>query len=178
MRNVTDIVLEQAIAHKLMRSGNGGMKLSQCADPLLDAQLIGYYSNLIKESLKDAGTKVANFEEMSQGLTSGICRDLLQEKHLFNWSDIPGDDTGLFIKFLKENYKIDWIIPDEIKKVNGDEKIEIISSPNRLSMSFNKEKTHINLEIDNVSRGSQISFKNWHSNLIRISQSKIDLSKI
>lgn len=162
MRNVTNVVLEQVIAHTLNRKEDGGLVLSQRTDPLNEDKLIKYFIDHIQKSLKDSATKVANFEAINPELTSGTCRAMLQEQYLFNWDEIPGNDTGKFIDFLKQNYSVDWIKPNEIRKVNSDERIEAIeaTSPNNsLSLILNSERTQVGLSIDNISKADKFIIK-------------------
>ncbi|KKH47837.1 nucleoid-associated protein [Methanosarcina sp. 1.H.A.2.2] len=169
MRNVTSVVLEQVIAHTLNRKEDGGLVLSQRTDPLNEDKLIKYFIDHIQKSLKDSATKVAKFEAISSELTSGICRAMLQEQYLFNWDEIPGNDTGKFIDFMKQNYNIDWIKPNEICKVNGGEKLEATSSNNSLSLILNSDKTQAGLIIDNVSKDNKfiLNHENGELNVYR-----------
>ncbi len=68
--------------------------------------------------------------------------------YLFNWDDIPGNDSGKLIDFLKQSYSVDWIKAENIEKSDDGNTIRASAGNNSLSLSLNDEKTNVNLEID------------------------------
>lgn len=61
------------------------------------------------------------------------------EEYSFSWDEIPGNDNGRFIDFLRENY-IDWIIT-KIDKSDDGKIINVSSENNSLSLRLNNDKT-------------------------------------
>lgn len=81
MRHVTSIKLEQLIIHMLDTKGSNGLVLSECTIPLEgNNNLVDYIVGHIQHSLKDPSSKAASFVAMDSGITSGICKDLLQDR--------------------------------------------------------------------------------------------------
>lgn len=70
--------------------------------------------------------------------------------YLFRWNKIPVRDTWKLIKFLNQNYNIDWVKTSKIKINNGGKTIKLFTEKNYLSLTLNHEKTKVNLNIDDV----------------------------
>jgi hypothetical protein len=67
--------------------------------------------------------------------------DCLGGEYLFNWNNIPGDDSDKLIYYLKKNIGIDWANA-ELIKISEDKKIIEISNNNQfLSFKLTDEKT-------------------------------------
>ncbi len=67
---------------------------------------------------------------------------------LFGWNKIPVRDNGRLIKFLKQNYSIDWVKIAKIEKINGDKTIKLSTEKKVLSLKLNDENTKVSLEIN------------------------------
>ncbi|ODS39372.1 hypothetical protein BEH94_10640 [Candidatus Altiarchaeales archaeon WOR_SM1_SCG] len=66
---------------------------------------------------------------------------------LFNWNDVPGNDSERLIKFLKDNLKIEWVENAEIRKTNDGKTITITKDSNSLAFKLNQKKRKAILEI-------------------------------
>jgi hypothetical protein len=88
----------------------------------------------------------------------------IDEEYLFSWDNIPGNDNGRLIDFLKQNYGIDWVETAEIKKID-DGKTIILSTKtiilsikkNSLYLKLNDKYTNVSLEIDDGRTGKFIA---------------------
>ncbi len=69
--------------------------------------------------------------------------------YLFSWKELPGNDSGILIDFLKSNYDVDWIKTANIAKTDNDKTIMITAGKNVLSLNLYTENTELNLIIDN-----------------------------
>ncbi len=68
--------------------------------------------------------------------------------YLFRWHKIPVRDNWRLIKFLEQNYSIDWVKTAKIKKINGGKTINIFTEKNSILLNLDDEKTKVNLNID------------------------------
>lgn len=73
-----------------------------------------------------------------------------EKEYLFSWDEIPGNDSGRLIDFLKQNYGIDWVKTATIEKIDDGKTIRVSVEKNYLSLSLNNEKTKAILTIDDV----------------------------
>ncbi|MDO8725050.1 MAG: hypothetical protein Q7J35_03160 [Candidatus Methanoperedens sp.] len=89
-----------------------------------------------KDLLLDENFEIAAFIDNSQSV-------------LFNWNEIPGNDSGILIDFLEQNYSVDSAKTAKIEKIDNGNTIRIYVEKNILSLSLNNEKTKVNLKIDN-----------------------------
>ncbi len=69
---------------------------------------------------------------------------------MFSWDEIPGNDNVRLIKFLKQNFGIDWAKTAKIEKIDNGKTIKVSTQKNYLSLKLNDEQTEVNLEIDDV----------------------------
>jgi len=67
---------------------------------------------------------------------------------LFSWDEIPGNDNGKLIEFLKQKFGIDWVKTAEIEKIDNDNTIMVSTEINHLSLNLNQEKTEVIFKID------------------------------
>jgi hypothetical protein len=74
----------------------------------------------------------------------------IQTKCLFNWDEIPGNDNGRLVEFLKLNFGIDWVKTAKIEKFDGDKTIKVSTEGKSVSLRLNDEKTKVNINIDDV----------------------------
>ncbi|MCK4937787.1 MAG: pentapeptide repeat-containing protein [Methanosarcinales archaeon] len=70
------------------------------------------------------------------------------KEYLFRWDNIPGKDNEKLIDFITQDYGIDWEKTNIIEKIETDRTIKISTEKNTLLLSLNKEKTKVNLKID------------------------------
>lgn len=92
------------------------------------------------------------------------------DTYLFNWDEIPGNDSIRFIDFLKKNYGIDWLKTAKIEKIDENNTIRASIEGNYLSLSLNNEKNKVNLRIDDGRTDEFIVERNGTLNVIMKSQ--------
>ena len=68
--------------------------------------------------------------------------------YLFNWDDVPGNDSEGLLKFLKDNIKPDWVENAEIKKSDDGKNITVTNGKNSLILKLDKKEEGVNLETD------------------------------
>ncbi len=68
--------------------------------------------------------------------------------YLFSWDDVPGNDSGRLIDFLRQNYDIDWVKTAKIEKVDDGKTIRIFTEKNSLLLRLNDEKNGVRLTTD------------------------------
>lgn len=73
----------------------------------------------------------------------------IEEKYLFSWDDIPGNDNGRLIEFLKKRFGID-LIDAKIEKIEEGRTIRSSFKNNFPSLKLNDDKTKVSLEIDDM----------------------------
>lgn len=69
------------------------------------------------------------------------------DNYLFRWDEIPGNDDGRLIEYLKQIFEIEWAKTAKIEKIDDGKTIRVSSGKNYLSLRLNDEKTKVNLEI-------------------------------
>jgi signal transduction protein with GAF and PtsI domain len=76
-------------------------------------------------------------------------RDILNNnKYLFSWEKIPGNDNGRLIEFLMQKFSIEWAKAAIITKIDDVKTIIVTNGTNSLSLTLNDDKTNANLKID------------------------------
>jgi len=65
---------------------------------------------------------------------------------LFNWGEIPGNDSDKFIEILKEKYDIHWVSRNEINKSDDNKIIRV--SPPKLDIFLKLTNNNTNVECD------------------------------
>ncbi len=75
---------------------------------------------------------------------------IVSDMYLFNWDEIPGNDSLRLMDFLNQNYNIDWVKNANIEKIDNGKTIKVSTGSNYISLKLNDEKTDVNIEIDNV----------------------------
>ncbi|PKP58109.1 MAG: hypothetical protein CVT88_07880 [Candidatus Altiarchaeales archaeon HGW-Altiarchaeales-1] len=66
--------------------------------------------------------------------------------YLFNWADIPGNNSKRFIDYLIKNLKIDWVGNAEIKKSNDGKTITVIKDENSLELKLDEKEYEVILK--------------------------------
>lgn len=132
--------------------GGGKTSLMRMIQQELDPKALKSYRE--QESKNEGATKE---KRTKNKLTLGDVRDelknLVQEKpffeiareknYLFSWDDIPGNDNGKLIEFLKQEFGIDWVESAKINKVDNGNTIKVSTEINNLSLNLNQEKTEV-----------------------------------
>jgi hypothetical protein len=72
----------------------------------------------------------------------------LKGEYVFSWSEIPGNGNRSLIKFLTENFDIDWVKTAKIEKIDVDKTIKIYTEKNFLLLKLTDKETEVILEID------------------------------
>jgi hypothetical protein len=72
----------------------------------------------------------------------------MSNRYLFCWDEIPGNDSGRLIDFLKLNYCIDWVKTAKIEKIDDGKTIKLSTEKNSLSLRLNDDKTKVDLKIN------------------------------
>jgi hypothetical protein len=73
--------------------------------------------------------------------------------YLFTWDEISGIDDERLIKFLKNEYKIDWAKTENISKSDDGNTISITDDDNSLSLTLNDKKTNVKIRIEDSKVG-------------------------
>ncbi len=74
--------------------------------------------------------------------------NFISEMYLFRWEEVPGDDSGRLLEFLKQEFDIRWAEAAKIEKIDNDRNIKVTAEKNHLSLGLNNEKNKVNLKID------------------------------
>lgn len=69
-----------------------------------------------------------------------------KEEFFFSWGNVPGIDSELFLRFLRDDYKIDWLQNADIRKTNN-ETIIISKDTNSATISLEENKKKAQLKI-------------------------------
>ena len=67
--------------------------------------------------------------------------------YLFRWDEVPGNDNEIFIRYIKENFFIDWIKTAKIEKVDDGMGIKVSDEEKYLLLRLNNKKTKVKLKI-------------------------------
>jgi tetratricopeptide (TPR) repeat protein len=96
------------------------------------------------------------YEEAEMAYENALYQ-LKKKNFLFSWGEIPGNDSGKLIDFLKQQYGIDWVNTAKIEKIDDDKTIKVSIGKNYLSLSLNDEKSKVSLKIDDSRTGDFIA---------------------
>jgi hypothetical protein len=117
---------------------------------------------LMKEIEKDFKERFKKLQDALLELSKITIKK--ESAYLFSWDEIPGNDSVKLIEFLKQNFKIDWVKKDNIKKSEDGKTISASAGNNNLSLILNDEKTKVNLKIDN-GRTNELNARTENSKL-------------
>ncbi len=67
--------------------------------------------------------------------------------YLFNWNNIPGNDSKRLINHLLDNLKIDWVKNATINKNNDDKVITVTEGENSVELKLNEKENKVVLKI-------------------------------
>jgi len=88
-----------------------------------------------------------NFVGAKIGGSAQFTGALFKQLYLFSWDQIPGNDSGRLIEYLKRKFSIEWIETAKIEKIDDGRTIRVFTEKNYLSLRLN-EKPKVNLKID------------------------------
>jgi len=89
--------------------------------------------------------------------------------YLFSWDNIPGNDNGRLIDFLKQNYSIDWVETAEIVKIDDGKTLILSTEKNFLYLKLTDEKTNVRLKIDDGRTGEfTVKMENGKLNIYKM----------
>jgi len=92
--------------------------------------------------------------------------------YLFNWDDIPGNDSMELINHLVKNLKIDWAKNATINKSDNGKIIIVTEGKNSLELKLNKEENKAILEISGGETYEYISKEKKHNLKIYVRHKK------
>ncbi len=99
--------------------------------------------------LSEDGKQVWTLKLLDDNPDFSASLEMVEDKgYLFSWDEIPGNDNGKLIEFLKQKFEIDWVKTEEIEKIDNGNTIKVTTEINHLSLNLNKEKTEIIFKID------------------------------
>jgi hypothetical protein len=73
---------------------------------------------------------------------------IISHVHMFNWDEIPGNDSGILLDYLEQEYGIDGVKTAKIEKIDNGNTIIVSVDELNLSLSLNNEKTVVSIRID------------------------------
>ncbi|PWB50717.1 MAG: hypothetical protein C3F06_11660 [Candidatus Methanoperedenaceae archaeon] len=73
-----------------------------------------------------------------------------ENKYLFCWDEIPGNDSIKLIEFLERDFGINWVKKESIEKSEDGRTISFSEGTNSLSFRLNNQKTRAILKINDV----------------------------
>jgi hypothetical protein len=68
--------------------------------------------------------------------------------NVFCWNEIPGNDNTRLIKFLNQEFRIEWAISARIEKIDDSKTIKVSTEKNSLTLKLDDKNTEAILEID------------------------------
>ncbi len=71
--------------------------------------------------------------------------------YLFNWDEVPGNDSVRLIDFLIQNYDVNWVKNAKIEKSGDKTSIKISDGKNSISLELDSTKQKVNLKINGIS---------------------------
>lgn len=97
--------------------------------------------------------------------------------YLFSWDEIPGNDNGKLIKFLSQEFDIDWLKTARIER-NDDGKTIIVSNyedeKTNILLRLNDEKNTVNIIIHDVKTDEFIvKMENGRLNIYRVTNNAV-----
>ncbi|ODS36129.1 hypothetical protein BEH94_01855 [Candidatus Altiarchaeales archaeon WOR_SM1_SCG] len=116
--------------------------------PLLSYLVIIIWVGEVERMIR-AGTFLAQLEKKVNKAFGGKPEALTweswlrtkQNRYLFSWDDVPGNDNVRLLKFLKDDLKIKWVENAEIEK--SEDCITITKKNNSLIFKLNKEENKV-----------------------------------
>ncbi|MCX9013160.1 MAG: hypothetical protein OIN66_18825 [Candidatus Methanoperedens sp.] len=92
--------------------------------------------------------------------------NIYQDKYLFGWDEIPGNDCKRLLTLLKDNFGINWVGKAEISKTIDNKTIRVFKDYKSIEIKLNEDKKNANLRIiDNQIYKLQIKEKDCRLNV-------------
>jgi hypothetical protein len=82
--------------------------------------------------------RISNFSELF------LAVDSFTKEYLFSWDNVPGNDSERLLKFLRDDFHIDWAEDADISKSN-DGKIHISKDNNSVEIIIDEEKAALKI---------------------------------
>jgi hypothetical protein len=65
--------------------------------------------------------------------------------YLFNWDDVPGNDSQKLISYLRNDLEIDWVNSSQIIKTNDNKTIRVFTSENSVDLTLDKDENTVQI---------------------------------
>ena len=91
----------------------------------------------LQERYKGLIVSISLISEPKEEIKEAI--DNIRDEYLFNWDDVPGNDTEKLLSFLKDECDISWSENVEINKSTDDKMILITGGKNSVKIVIDKE---------------------------------------
>ncbi|GEM_PF-258045 len=113
------------------------------ASALSDAELLAIIlQNGVKgENVVDMCNRLISFYGI--GNLSDLSFEELHKVYFFSWDDVPGNDSGILLKYMEDDLKMDWAKNAEISKEDDGETIIIKNGENSFTFKFDKAKKYL-----------------------------------
>lgn len=72
--------------------------------------------------------------------------EITDSNYLLNWDEIPGNDNGRLIEFLKRKSDNDWVDTARIEKTDDRNTIKVSSENNSIYLRLNNNKTEVKID--------------------------------
>ena len=93
---------------------------------------------------------IATHFESARSAVDKLVESQNDEKCLFGWDDIPGEDIEKLASYLREDRDIDWVESKNIHKSEDDKSIHSSKDENLIKITINDKKEKGILEINNT----------------------------
>lgn len=90
-----------------------------------------------------------NSQKLDVNLVSNANKQI-EEFYTFNWNDVPGKDNFKLLRFLFEDFNLNFVTAPEIKKIENGKTIRISDEKSFVLIRLNDEETTAIVIIDNV----------------------------
>jgi hypothetical protein len=77
----------------------------------------------------------------------GCIRLILSNAYLFNWNNVPGNDSEGLIRYLRDDHDIGWAESAEICKFDDGKTIRIFKDENSVEITINEKEEKVTLKI-------------------------------
>ncbi len=110
------------------------------------ARILVYLHRIYPKNNKWA--EIKDLEKVVKIGTVSLKKDFVKERLLFCWENIPGTDNEKLIKFLRKEFRIDWVMKARIEKADDNITIKVYYDKNYILLSLNKGNSKVKLELD------------------------------
>lgn len=164
-------ILEEQNIKKELGRGRGktnsytfGYKLLKTVDvfiKLVTKYFDGYDSQFNDFFLSDYCQNMINQQLVKKiKIEQGYKRDAdFKEVFLFCWDDIPGDDNGRLIDYLKNDIDIDWEKNVNIEKIDNGDTIKVYTDKSKESTILITDECNKNIQVPNPNNFLKISLR-------------------